>query len=200
MWLIDWVRDFVFEDGGRKLYWFFAVAGTGFFLVSLLFSLIGFGSDETPDEPAGGGDIELGHPDIGFFLIKMFSLRSIMAFLMMFGWGGVIFAPNNAFSGFLIAFSCGLVAMIAATALLALLLKLQQNGTKTNRNLIGKNGRVYLKIPANRKPGGKVTISAGDETREVAAIADEEIQRGENVEILGYSGGSFLVKKTNHID
>ena len=62
--------------------------------------------------------------------------------------------------------------------------------------MVGKDGTVYLGIPAGRAPGGKITVQLPGCTREVSACADEAIPTGSPISVVeSLGGGLFLVKK-----
>lgn len=186
--------DFLSGDNGQMMYWFLAVAGSAFFGISLLLSFFGGLADGAEGDADGAFD-EI-HSDTGVPDFRLFSFRTILVFIMMFGWGGVLFGKENGYAGFTAAIVCGLATMIITAVIIYLVLKLQQNGTKSNESLIGCKGNVYISIPGDRSGAGKVTVNTGSDTREIAAVSDEALPTGTSVtvvEVIG--GGRFLVRK-----
>ncbi len=184
--ILQTARDFLSGDNGQMMYWTCAVAGTGFFAVSGFLALFGFGGADD------AGDMDA-HVDSGFSDFHLLSLKAIFAFIMMLGWGGVIFGRGNGYAGFFGAAVCGFAAMVLTASVIALLLKLQQNGTKSTAELVGMTGSVYLSIPANRSGTGKVVVNCGDDTREVKAVAEEALATGTPVKVVSVSGGGIVV-------
>jgi len=193
------IAAFLSGDGGRTMYWTFAIIGSAYFGISGILYLFGFGG--VSDMPDGldldmDGSIDVPHVDTGFPDFRFLSLRTILAFIMMFGWGGLIFGREHPFAGLVGALVCGLIAMALTAFVIALLLKLQQNGTKDSAQLIGLTGKVYLTIPAGRKSAGKVIVNAGDDTREISAFAEAELPTGTPVKVVSCLGKSqFVVEK-----
>ena len=86
--------------------------------------------------------------------------------------------------------------MFLTTLVLSLLLKMQQSGNLKEEDFVGRKAKVYLSIPANRAPGGKITAYLPECTRQVIARSDEAIGVNEDVVIIeALGGGEFLVKK-----
>ena len=75
-------------------------------------------------------------------------------------------------------------------------LRLQDNGTLQMSNAIGRTGRVYLRIPANRQGSGKITILIQDQQRELDAVtsADQEIPVGASVRVVDVDQETLIVE------
>lgn len=174
----------------NKFYLFVAVAGTTVFVIQFIMTLAGLHGEGD----VGDFDVEA-HDVTDIQGVNFFSLKSIVSFVTFFGWGGV-FWGHLGWGGFSIAFVCGLIMMTLTTLVLSLLLKMQQSGNLKDEDFIGRKGKVYLSIPAERAPGGKVTVYFPGCTRQVAARSDEAIDANEEVVILeALGGGEFSVKK-----
>ena len=134
--------------------------------------------------------------DPGF---RILSLRSIIAFLTIFGWVGLICVRNGMANiwSLLIAFVCGLIAMFVVVLAMRCMLKLQADGTRNIKNALGKSGTVYLTVPAQRNGTGKVNILLQDTFVELDAVTDEEnsIKSGREVVVVGLSGQTTVVVK-----
>jgi len=190
---LEKVGEFLAGGTAQSVYWAFAISGTILFIVSVILSVFGASSDVGDADMDMDGEIDLPHPDTGFLDLKFLSFRTILAFVTMFGWGGVVFGGYG-WIGFAAAFLCGTIMMIIAAFVIAGLLKLQQNGTTRNAALIGKFGTVYLTIPGERAGAGKVNVNVGTETHEIRAFSDVSIATGRKVRIAGHLGnGDFLV-------
>ncbi len=171
-----------------KIYWIIAIPSTAIFLILLILSF--FGVDADGDLDAGGGDIhDGGGVDIseGFsgFII---SFKSVMSFLMMFGWAGIL---GHSFSlGFVltlvIAFVTGLVALFAVAGLLYFITKMSYDGSLKLENAIGKTGQVILRIPPKKQGYGQIQINVQGSLRTLEAMTEEkeEIKSGTNVQVI----------------
>ena len=187
----------------ENTYLFCAIFGTTIFAIQFILTLVGFGhggedadGDGIPDDLEGGDASDIGHVDASqasdVLHVNFFSLKSIMAFIAFYGWGGLCF-KHLGWGGF--AILSGIIMMVIISVLIALLLKMQQSGNITPKDYIGKSGSVYLSIPANRAPGGKATVKLDACTREIDAVADEPIPTGKTVTIVQAIGNNtYLVK------
>ncbi len=186
-----------FLADSRNIYLFLAVFGSAIFAVLFTLTAVGLhggeadaGLDGVPDDfPPEAHDIS------GIQGLNFFSIKSIVAFLTFFGWGGFFFG-HLGWGGFAIALGCGLLMMFLTALVISLLLKLQQSGNLRGADLLGRRGTVYLTVPAGRRPGGIVTVLLEHCTRQVSARADEEIATGCDVVIESdLGGGVFLVRR-----
>ena len=190
---LEKVGEFLAGGTAQSVYWAFAISGTILFIISVALSMFGATSDFSDGDMNMDGEIDLPHPDTGFLDLKFLSFRTVLAFLTMFGWGGVVFGEHG-WIGLAGALLCGAVMMVIAAFVIAGLLKLQQNGTTSNGAVVGKSGTVYLTIPGSRSGAGKVNVDLGTATREIRAFADESIATGRKVRITAHLGnGDFLV-------
>ena len=186
------ISEFVNGGGMMSVYWGFAIGGSAIFAITAIAALFGMGGAESGDIDVDmDGEIDIVHPDSGIFDFKLISFRSILAFIAMFGWGGVVFGENG-WKGFCIAIGCGLVTMVITAYLIMSILKLQQSGTRANASLVGKKGSVYLAIPAGGR--GKVILDLGDSTREITASSDVALEKGTPVITTALNAEVFSVK------
>ena len=186
------ISEFVNGGGMMSVYWGFAIGGSAIFAITAIAALFGIGGAESGDVDVDmDGEIDIVHPDSGIFDFKLISFRSILAFIAMFGWGGVVFGEYG-WKGFGIAIACGLVTMVITAYLIMSILKLQQSGTRANASLVGKKGTVYLAIPAGGR--GKVILDLGDSTREIAAFSEVALEKGAPVVTTALKAEVFTVK------
>lgn len=145
---------------------------------------------------AGGDTDASGHSGL-FAGLKLFTLRGVVSFLAVCGWGGLWLLRmglHPVFAVFL-AIAMGFWAMLLMALFLQVALKLQDDGTLDFRNALGKAGTVYLTVPARRAGEGKVHVVVQDQLHELAAVTDEEspIPTGGEIVVVGLSGGNTLV-------
>lgn len=190
--ILSTINEFVNGGGIMSVYWGFAIGGSVIFAITAIAALFGMGGAESGDIDVDmDGEIDIVHPDSGIFDFKLISFRSILAFIAMFGWGGVVFGEYG-WKGFGIAIACGLVTMVITAYLIMSILKLQQSGTRANASLVGQKGTVYLAIPAGGR--GKVILDLGDSTREIAAFSEVALEKGAPVVTTALKAEVFTVK------
>ncbi len=190
--ILGTINEFMNGGGMMSVYWGFAIGGSAIFAITAIAALFGMGGAESGDVDVDmDGEIDIVHPDSGIFDFKLISFRSILAFLAMFGWGGVVFGEHG-WKGFGIAIGCGLVTMVIVAYLIMSILKLQQSGTRANASLVGQKGTVYLAIPAGGR--GKVVLDLGDSTREITAFSDVALDKGTPVVTTELNAEVFTVK------
>lgn len=155
------------------------------------------GDIDADTDADGDGDADVGdHPGL-FAGLKLFTLRGIVAFFAVCGWGGLWLlrmGMHPIFAVFL-AIAMGFWAMLLMALFLRVALKLQDDGTLDFRNALGTAGTVYLTIPARRTGEGKVHVVVQDQLRELEAVTDDEapIPTGTEIVVVGLSGGNTLV-------
>lgn len=186
------LEEFLASQTAETLFYGIAVFGTVFFLGSLIFSAAGSEAGSAAEaEVDSPGDAHM-HADGGDMLFKIFSVKSITAFLIFFGWSGVLFGetPNGLFA----AVGVGIVMMFLTAWLLSLLFKLQDGGSRHGA-YVGYTGVVYLTIPAERKESGIVTLTTMDGTRELRAVSDMELKTGTQVVVCEQLSPSLYIVK-----
>ncbi len=179
-------------SSAHAVYWFFAVIGSAVFVIQFLLTLIGLGDVGTDID--GDGDISFGeHADSGLGDFHIFSIRSIVAFVMFFGWGGVLWGQHG-WLGFTGALLLGGGMMLVTALLLLVMMKLQQESNIGSKEIVGCSGVVYLRIPEGEQ--GKVTVTVAERTREIKAVADGELKKGVAVDVIKHINGRlYKVKK-----
>ena len=147
-----------------------------------------------------GEDVPMGDPDpSGLDGLRIFSVRGIIAFLVVFGWVGLVMDSAGAqlWLSLPVSAVCGIATMVLIALLLRAVMGLRNNGNINNRNAIGTAGRVYLTVPASRSGEGKVNVLLQGSYVERDAVTDEEtpLPTGSEVVVVGVSGQTTLVVK-----
>lgn len=197
MWsVLNGIGDFLAGAQAMAVYWALAIGGTALFALMGILSLFGIGSMGGADADVDvNGDFSLEHMDTGYTDFRLLSIRSVLAFFTVVGWGGVVWGGYGWF-GFFLAFASGLAMMFVTALIFCLILRMQQSGNVAKEDFIGKTGTVYVGIPGGRNNPGKVTVTVGAATHEVLAVADEAIPTGSAVVVLESAGERrFLVRK-----
>lgn len=162
------MNDLIRKD---SLFWFFALLGSGLFVIQLLLSFFSAESDDTSEFDGN---------------FKWLSKQALTGFLMMFGWAGLTcrkeFGLSNLVST-LIAFASGGVALFCTALIFQGAKKLKSTGTIFNiEDAIGKEATVYQSIP---KDGvGKITVSLHNFTHEIDAISHQDLPSFTSVQII----------------
>ncbi|MBQ7935682.1 MAG: hypothetical protein IJ333_04970 [Clostridia bacterium] len=131
--------------------------------------------------------------------LKIFSVRGLIAFFVVFGWVG--FVMENAGAALWltvpIATVCGFSVMFLLALLMRAVMHLRNDGNLDNRNALGVAGKVYLTIPPSRSGEGKVNVLLQGSYVEREAVTDETeaIPTGCEVVVTGLSGQTTLVVK-----
>ena len=173
-------------------YWVLALLSSLVFIIQAIATFVGFGVDADADL---GGDADFDAD--GFHII---SVKTIVCFILGFGWTGVLFWEYIESKLVLtcVAFVIGLCFMFIIALMLKWVLKLDKDNTFHTSQVVGSVAEVYLRIPAQRHDTGKVTVSHNGSTHELEALTDdsEDIPTGGKVEILKVIKSSVvLVKK-----
>ena len=129
--------------------------------------------------------------------LRVLTLRGVVAFLAIFGWGTLWLLRVGLHPAIALFFgvAMGIWAMILVAILLRLALQLQEDGTVDIQNALGLSGTVYLTVPAARQGEGKVHLVVQDQLRELQAVTDEpqDIPTGTPIRVMGVSGRDTLV-------
>lgn len=214
MFIINWFTSLSLAG---QIFTCIAVPATLVLLVQTVMMFIGAGfsqaevgedlPDEIPDEipddvpedlPDGiFGENAVGDvvDSAGFESLKIFTVRGMIAFFVMFGWVGVAMDGANLALTIVVAALSGAGAMLILSVLYRFAMKLRTDGNINNKNAIGVSGRVQLIIPAERAGEGKVHLMLQGAYVERDAVTDdkEPIPTGSEVVVIGVSGHTTLV-------
>ncbi|MBX3402714.1 MAG: NfeD family protein [Phycisphaeraceae bacterium] len=168
-----------------------ALLGTAFLLLRFLLLSIGGGLDVE-----GGDDVGIDHHAHGSEGLKLFSVQTVIAFFMGFGWAGLI-GYRGLEWGIPASMGLGAVGGTFMMWLMAFLLRaameLQSSGNVEARSLVGLEGTVYIAVPAQGQGTGQVMIVIGEKQRNYQAVsADEALTRNTRVRVLAVNGDNSL--------
>lgn len=180
-----------------QIYWILAIVSSVIFIIQAIMTFVGFDSDsdielaDAPDAIPESGDSDFDAD--GFHLI---SIKSVVSFILGFGWTGVLFwntIESPLLLG-LLAFVVGMIFMSLIAFLLFQIKKLDKDNTFRIEKVIGTNAEVYLRIPASRKDTGKINVSLNGSMHELEALTDgEEIPTGAKVKITAKVDGETVI-------
>ena len=178
----------------QKIHWGIALPSTIIFIIQLIITLAGGDADDLDAD--GDGDFDGDHGDG----MHIFSIKSILAFLMFYGWSGLAAIQYGMIAWWtitLISLGIGVLMMMFTAWLFFMLLKLQESGTMKIENAIGKQGEVYLTIPAKKNGVGKIQIIIQGSYRTLDALTEdtEDIKTGTFVEVIEVINDTLVVKR-----
>lgn len=135
-----------------QVYYGVAIVATFVLFLQLLLAVFGFDLDADVDFDAG---VE-GH-DGGTGIL---SVRSVTAFMVGFGWGGVIAIRQglSVLSATAVALAAGGALMAAVVVLMRAVYGLRYSGSVDYKNAIGVVGNVYVPIPGAMAGPGQVEV------------------------------------------
>lgn len=181
-----------------------AIPATVVLLIQTVLMLVGIGLESDGGDIDVADSIDADGPDFdidldGMDALRIFSIRGIIAFLVVFGWVGFVMdrAEIGLFITVPVSAVCGFLMMLVLALLMRTVMRLRNDGNLDNRNAVGVSGRVYLTIPPTRKGEGKVNVLLQGTYVERDAVTDEEeaIPTGSEVVVIGLSGQTTLVVK-----
>ena len=211
-----------FADLGitQTIFFIVAASSTLILLIQTVLAAFGFGDNETDVGSGGDADVDIdgdvsdidsdsdlaersqvSATDNGF---RLFTVKGIMAFLMMGSWVGFLLLRSEIHWG--IAMVCALISGFAALLFMAKimqgLMSLQGDGTLKIKNTLGQIGQVYIRIPAEEKGMGKVNVTVQERFCEFDAVTEqaEPIKTGEMVYITDVRAGNVLVVEKVKVD
>ena len=181
-----------------------AIPATVVLLVQTVLMLVGIGLEADGGDISVGESIDAAGPEFdvdldGMDALRIFSIRGIIAFLVVFGWVG--FVMDRAGVMLLItvpvAAVCGFLMMLVLALLMRTVMRLRNDGNLDNRNALGVSGRVYLTVPPARTGEGKVNVLLQGTYVERDAVTDEgePIPTGCEIVVIGLGGQTTLVVK-----
>jgi len=155
------------------------LAGTLVFLVKL--GLMGLGIDDSGDADvtidssfdADLDDLAAGS-DAAFHLV---TIQGIAALVMGFGWGGLFAAEAiglGTAGSVVVGLGFGFALMWLSAKLLQMAMRLQSSGNVPHEAAVGREGSVYVTIPANKSGRGQVKLSIDGRQKFMRAITEGE--------------------------
>lgn len=162
---------------------FWAIA-TIFSLLFLIQTVLSFAGLEFDDVDVGASADTGVSTDSDFNLI---SVRSMIAFFMLFGWTGVLMlnANKEIWTTVIFASIAGMVGMVMVAYLLSVMTKFNESGNVDLHDAIFQTGEVYIPIPPAKSGEGKIHLKLQGAMKELRAITEGGgVPTGANVRIL----------------
>jgi hypothetical protein len=187
--------------GLEKFFYIIAIPATLILVIQFILSIIGVtgGADTDADGDAdmdADGDTD-GEADVSGADFRLVSFRTIIAFLTVFPWTGIVLLDKGirVESVFAFATIAGFAAMYGVGYLFYFAAKLQYNGNTKYKNAIGQTAEVYIPLLKENGYSGKVQVVIQGQLVEATAVArdQKEHQTGEIVITVGVTGLSTLL-------
>lgn len=189
--LMAWYR-------AEPLFLLCAAISTAFYILMFAITLFGGnGGDGSFDLDSGDAHTS---SDASF---KLFSIQSLLAFCMGFGWTGLSTRIEWGLSYWVavpLAIFIGLAFMFVTAWMLAKVYGLSHEPQKTLQPAIGAFGKVYMSLPAKGAGKGQVQVVIDGQLRTVGAVSSgNRIKEFTEVEILGVQDESTLIVREKSI-
>ena len=196
MFIIDWWNAL---STVSQIFTCVAIPSTLVLIIQTAMMLLGFGDDGDTDIDTDADIDEIPQDVEGLDGLRIFTVRGIVAFLVVFGWVGTVLDASgaNIYATVSVSALCGFLMMFLLAFLLRAVMKLRSEGNIDNRNAVGTAGKVYLTVPPSRSGEGKIQIMLQGTYAEVSAVTDEAeaIPTGSEIIVTGVSGQTSLVVK-----
>ena len=196
MFIIDWWNAL---STVSQIFTCVAIPSTLVLIIQTAMMLLGFGDDGDTDIDTDADIDEIPQDVEGLDGLRIFTVRGIVAFLVVFGWVGTVLDASgaNIYATVSVSALCGCLMMFLLAFLLRAVMKLRSEGNIDNRNAVGTAGKVYLTVPPSRSGEGKIQIMLQGTYAEVSVVTDEAeaIPTGSEIIVTGVSGQTSLVVK-----
>jgi hypothetical protein len=177
-------------SGANQVFYILAAFFSAVFLWQFIASLIGLsGGEADVDAVVDADGLEAGSFEDAAdttAAFRLVSLRAILAFCTLFSWAMALYLDLNTPLGtsLIYAFLWGAAGWVLVVALVHMLLKLSETGTRKLSSCVGKLGTVYMNIPARGRGKIRVLVSGAMSTVPARSHTDEPIQAGTDVRVL----------------
>lgn len=177
-----------------KILWSVTLAATLVFIIQSILTFIGADADADFDTDV----------DMSMDGASLYTFRNFVNFLLGFGWSAILLQASIHSWPLLIMVSIVIgVALVAAVMyLFKWLNSMQQSGNiNLEKSAAGREGTVYLTIPAARSGKGKVQISINGAIREYDAVYEGEsaLKTGASIRVVDVlDSNTVIVEEINN--
>ena len=193
-------------SGLQQVFFAAAVFFSVIFLWQMLAALMGLAGGEDADMAGGHPDADnydFDHQDSGamedgevqdhpgegtMHAFKLLSLRSIIAFGLLFCWAGTFYldAEKGYTPGLAMLFSVvwGIAAMVLVSFVFYQFSKLQETGTMNISSAVGTSGEIYITIEEGKVGKIRVVVDGTVSYINARAKGNKEIEAGKKVKVV----------------
>src|SRR5690554_2798937 len=197
--MLDYFRNL---SSVETTYFYISLFSTIIFVLQSVFTFLDLGEGFDLDSDFDGeidGDLStsIGLP------FKLFTVRGIIGFFMLFGWSGFLFSKNglNFYLTFILSLLCGSLMMLIISLIYYFVEKLGESGNISLKDTVGKEGQVYIPILKGNSGTGKVSIIINESLKELDAITyKEELKSGDIVKVVDVVNDKIVVEKEKKDD
>jgi membrane protein implicated in regulation of membrane protease activity len=201
------------------IFLFCALVGGTIMLCQFVLTLLGLGGHDMVDAGHGGVDLaddagaahgtadhgpgtveaqgeDHAHQHSSTWLFGVITFRTLVAAFTFFGLAGMAArsAELSLVNQLLIGLACGIGAMYLVHWLMSLMYGLSEDNTVRINRAVGREGTVYLPVPAGRTGPGKIQLRLQGRMMEYEAVtaAPANLPTGARVVVVGVVGGHVL--------
>ncbi len=182
--MIDWWNSLFLA---KQVFYAIGIASIAILLIQIFLTFLGI--DSHHDADLSQGDHESG--------LSFLSVRTITAFFVGFGWGGVIILNrgHSLLAAILGGTATGIVFLLVTAFLIHNLLRLQSSGNLDYHNAIGVVGTVYSTIPAAEAGGGQLELMLQGRLTMAEAYtrAERDLKPNSKARVVALIGESTLL-------
>ena len=171
-----------------------------FFVWQLIASIMGLAGDSDVDID---GDVDMdadGHFDThsdaldSIDAFQLLSVRSLLAFFTLFSWAGALYLQrgDTISTSMLYAVLWGVAAMLVVAATLHLLRKMTETGNTSLASCVGKQGTVYLDVPASGLGEVRIAVSGHIQCVKARSVGDATFPAGASVTVTRQLGPTTI--------
>ena len=196
----------------QQFFYYIAIPATLVLIIQFILSVMGLTGDTNVDVGDADGDIDFdgdvdtefdadidsdADTDFGNTDFRFVSFRTVIAFLTVFPWTGIVLLGKGMNTALVIVISTltGLFAMFVIGYLFYITARLQSSGNIDYKNAIGHTAEVYIPLLKDNNYQGKVQVVIQDRLVEATAIAKDNKKHstGDMVKVVGVVGLSTLL-------
>ena len=189
---IDWFGEQFTKFTDSTVYFYIAIVGSGLFGIRLLLMFIGGVDGDADFDIDADGGIEAHGGDF-----TIFSMLSILSFMMGAGWMGLACRLELGLGSLLsalIAGAFGFTLMLISSFGMYQMKKFNEAGKYDVNTCVGQIGRVYLTIPAKGEGRGRVQVNVQGRQKVLGAVSNGgEIESFAAVKIVGVQEGETVI-------
>ena len=171
-----------------QVFYAIAIATSAMMVLQLAMMLLGFDGDADMD-----ADVDVGDHGGGGIL----SVRTVTAFFLGFGWGGVAAIQSGMalLPAIVLATAIGSAFMAGVFFMMRTLYGMRYSGTIDYRNAIGSVGNVYLRVPGGMASPGQIQVMVQGRLRVVQAFTrgESELPNQTRVRVVDVMDENTLV-------
>ena len=178
------------------VYFLCAAFGGTLILFQMFLMMFGIGGGETDTD---FGDDAGDHSSADIF--KVLSFRTLTAGIAFFGIGGLAGWSGglSPLLSFFVAVISGLISIYAVYYLYRSVAQLKDDGSLSEKTLVGSTGSVYVRIPSAKSGAGKVLVTQQGRTVEYEAVtAGEELKSGSQIVVVGIVSSTTVEVVASH--